>query len=164
MRVFFDTNVVLDYVLTYVAERKVYYPDAKALYNQVAAGKLVGLISATSLTNISHVAEYYFKKCYSLTEVNSRLGALFIIRDEILPVFAPAPSGGGSAIVPVGHSVCVQASQCEFEDYEDAVQYYCAMSANATHIVTRNKTDFASVAGGAIQICTPQELRKLLKV
>jgi predicted nucleic acid-binding protein len=150
VKVFFDTNVVLDYVLM----RKPYYADAKVLYDEVAAKRVVGLISATSLTNISHLLEVYLHEEFQISKLNSKLGALHQVR-KLLPVFK---------VSAVGSSICNIAAVSAFEDYEDAVQYFCAAQDTATHIVTRNTADYASVKSKAITICDPAQLRAILGV
>ena len=45
--------------------------------------------------------------------------------------------------IPVSNEDYMSALKSRFKDKEDAINYYAAMSASCTAIVTRNKSDFA---------------------
>jgi predicted nucleic acid-binding protein len=148
VKVFFDTNIILDYLQA----RENFYDDAKVLYSEVEQRRLVGLLSATSLTNVSYIVEFHLRKVRNQTIRVSKLGARFAVH-RLINTFE---------IAPVGGAICGEADASEFTDYEDAVQYFCANQSMATHIVTRNKSDFATVASRSIKICDPRELRVIL--
>ncbi|RAM51779.1 MAG: hypothetical protein C6Y22_09615 [Hapalosiphonaceae cyanobacterium JJU2] len=52
MRVLIDTNILLDYLL----DREPFVQDAKALFNTIDSGQVVGYVTATTLTDIFYIA------------------------------------------------------------------------------------------------------------
>ena len=52
MRVLLDPNIILDEVL----RREPFYTDADALFQQTRTGKIIGYVTATSLTDIFYIA------------------------------------------------------------------------------------------------------------
>jgi hypothetical protein len=46
-------------------------------------------------------------------------------------------------VIPVDREIVNQAIHSGFNDFEDAVQYYSALSCGAHQIITRDKTGFA---------------------
>ena len=64
-----------------------------------------------------------------------------------------------SQITTADERVVDAALASSFDDYEDALQYYSALTRNADVIVTRNKKDFTSAS---IPVLSPAELLKQL--
>ena len=58
-------------------------------------------------------------------------------------------------VIGVSKEVIVNALRANFKDFEDAVQYYTALTGDIDTIVTRNKPDFST---SLIPVYTPQEL------
>ncbi len=52
MRVLIDTNIVLDYLL----ERDPFLQDAEALFDAIDSEKVIGHVTATTLTDIFYIA------------------------------------------------------------------------------------------------------------
>ncbi len=52
MKILIDTNIVLDYLL----EREPFLQDAEMLFQALDSGKLVGYVTATTLTDIFYIA------------------------------------------------------------------------------------------------------------
>lgn len=61
-------------------------------------------------------------------------------------------------ITNVDAAVVNEALQSSFSDFEDALQYYSAVDAEATMIITRNKKDYQL---SALPIFTPDEYLNL---
>ena len=118
MKVFFDTNVVLDVLL----DRKPFYHDSVALWTMAEHGTITGVIAAISCTNIA----YIITRLQHRTAARKALSAL---RD----VFTIAATDA---------QVISQAMDARFDDFEDAVQYFTALHAGADSIVTRNAIHF----------------------
>ena len=57
-------------------------------------------------------------------------------------------------ITPVDSKIISESLASDFEDFEDAMQYYSALRENAEIIITRNKADFSA---SKIPVVTPQE-------
>ena len=64
-----------------------------------------------------------------------------------------------SQITTADEKVVDAALASSFEDYEDALQYYSALTRNVDVIVTRNKKDFTSAN---IPVLLPKELLEQL--
>jgi len=130
MRIFFDTNVILDLL----ANRPGFAEDAeKAIARAECAGNS-GLVSALSICDIV----YILRKTMARQEVGRHIKALQNFME----------------IVDVTGASVVDAFDIAVPDYEDTVQYLSARAANADVIVTRDKTGFS---GAGIRVCTPRE-------
>lgn len=61
-------------------------------------------------------------------------------------------------MLPVDDKVIELALQSEFRDFEDAIQYYCAIENGIEVLITRNLKDFRSAT---IPVMTAEEFLKL---
>jgi predicted nucleic acid-binding protein len=114
-----DTNVVIDFL----ANRQPFSLDAARLFNMSVEGKIKIYISAVSYNNIYYVLRQ------SLTN-NATIKLLENLADM-------------TEITDVTGKVIQQSLKTDFKDYEDAIQYYSALSIpNVDFIVTRNTKDF----------------------
>ncbi|MDB5125507.1 MAG: hypothetical protein JWP94_3636 [Mucilaginibacter sp.] len=117
--IFIDTNVVIDFL----ANRQPFSMEAARLFNVAVDGKARIYISAVSYNNI-----YYILR-QSLTNK-----ATIKLLDELSEI---------TEIVDVTNAIIRQSLKTDFNDYEDAIQYYCALSLpQIDFIVTRNTRDF----------------------
>jgi predicted nucleic acid-binding protein len=135
MRILFDTNVILDALLTRAPHRL----PAVALMDIVARKELDALLSATSITTIYYLAE----KAVGASTARQRVSDLLSIFD----------------IAPVTARVLTDALAQRFKDYEDAVLHEAARHAAATAIVTRNPKDFTAAK---LTLYQPAELLRIL--
>ncbi|WP_414526369.1 type II toxin-antitoxin system VapC family toxin [Nodularia chucula] len=118
MRVFIDTNVVLDFLL----EREPFVEDAVKLFAKIDAGEITGFIAATTITNI-----YYIIR---------KAAGVKVAEDAISQILSDLH------ICAVDKNVLEQAISLNFKDFEDAVQYACAMISTVDVIVTRDVSGF----------------------
>jgi predicted nucleic acid-binding protein len=128
---FIDTNVLLDVL----ANRAPFYVDAAAVWTLAEQGRIRGLVSAVSFTNI-----YYIVR--KLRDHRTAQRTLVMLRDTFTPVACD-------------ERVLNQALDASFKDFEDAVQYFSAVQAEASVLITRNADHFPS--SGALVIATPAE-------
>jgi len=135
VKVLFDTNVVLDFLL----DRQPFSAAATRLVARVERGELEGLLGATTLTTIH----------YLLAKALGKDAALSAVRD-LLALFSIAAVDGRTLAL---------GSDLGFPDYEDAVLHEAARLAGAGTIVTRNGDDFR---GAALGIDSPEELEATL--
>lgn len=135
MRVLFDTNVVLDFLL----DRKPFSAVAARLVARVERGEIEGLLGATTVTTLH----------YLLAKEIGPDRALDSVR-KLLTLFRAAPVDG---------RVLALALELPFEDFEDAVLHEAARLVGARLIVTRNGDDFA---GATLLIDSPDELEAAL--
>ncbi len=121
MRVLVDTNIVLDYLL----DREPFLQDAKTLFNAIDAGKIVGYVSATALTDIFYIARKHTQ-------------SLSLARQAISTTLAVM------VVCSINRSVLEAAFDSGLTDFEDAVQIFCASAHGLDAIVTRDKKGFLS--------------------
>ena len=136
MRVFVDTNVLLD-----VLQQRVPHVYASSiLWKACECGEVEGVVSALTFANIIYILRKDMTPA-RLRDILDRLELIFSFED-----------------FTVQDMVC--ATEMEWSDYEDAIQCAQAARARAEYIVTRNVQDFAKSETPAI---TPQELLLKLK-
>lgn len=134
MRVYIDTNILIDYV----CQRKEFADAANRL---VALGYMGKVKLQTSA--LSYVTAMFVAHKYGYYNVKKALLAVsqFV---EVLDLYA---------------STAIEMLSSEWKDYEDATQNATALKAEADCIVTRNKKDFSE---SSLPIYTPTELLELL--
>lgn len=131
MRVLIDTNVVLDFL----QEREPFVANAARLFERIDTGEIEGFIAATTITNI-----YYIVR---------RAAGRVVAQDAITQILSDLN------ICAVDLEVLEQALALNFQDFEDAVQYSCAIVHNVDAIVTRDASGFVNAE---IPVVLPEEL------
>jgi len=131
MQVLIDTNVVLDFL----QEREPFVENAARLFERIDAGKIEGFIAATTITNI-----YYIVR---------RAAGRAVAQDAITQVLSDLN------ICTVNLEVLEQALTFSFEDYEDAVQYACAVAYSVDAIATRDVSGFIN---SEIPVVLPEDI------
>jgi predicted nucleic acid-binding protein len=119
-RTFVDTDVILDLLLP----RPAFLPEASRLFALIQNGQIEGCTSPLVLSNLFYI----------LTKEISAEGAIQALRK--LRVLL--------RVLPVDEQMIDLALASSFKDFEDAIQYYAAISANLDALVTRNKKDYRS--------------------
>jgi predicted nucleic acid-binding protein len=129
--IFMDTNVVIDFL----ANRQPFSLDAARLFTMSVETKIKIYISAVSYNNI-----YYILR-QSLTN-----NASIKLLEELADI---------TEITDVTNKIIRQSLKTDFKDYEDAIQYYSALSIPyVDFIVTRNTKDFKK---SSLPVLTPSE-------
>jgi predicted nucleic acid-binding protein len=131
MRVLIDTNVVLDFL----QEREPFVENAARLFERIDAGKIEGFIAATTISNI-----YYIVR---------RAAGRAVAQDAVTQVLSDLN------ICTVDLEVLEQALALNFEDFEDAVQYACALAYSVDAIVTR---DAAGFTNSEVPVVLPEDI------
>lgn len=121
MRVLVDTNIALDFLL----QRQPFFQDAELLFDAIDSGRVIGYVTATTLTDIFYIARRH-------TRSNEQARQAIT---EILSVME---------ICPVSRAVLESALGLSLVDFEDAVQVACAIAQGLDAIVTRDRQDFSS--------------------
>lgn len=118
-RVFIDTNIFLDILF----RREQFVDDALSIFDMAVDGQIVLIISDLSIANIKYITrkEISTEEFYNLIQI-------------FRPIFT---------IVPLGAEVIDKAISLQASDFEDALQYFSAVQAEADCLVTRNIKDFA---------------------
>ncbi len=120
MKVFLDTNVIIDF---YDRRGEFYYPAA-VLFDLANKEKIKILVSATTFVN----AFFILRKTYKREELYNSMKGLASLCE----------------ITSVNGDIIRKCLQEECRDFEDGVQYTSALFHQADVIVTRNVKDFAS--------------------
>src|SRR5574344_1328606 len=119
MRIFIDTNILLDYI----CRREPFFESARVLIKLCIEGKESGIIAAHSIINIDYIS----KKQYSMQERR-------FILENLCKFFE---------VETVNRDKLVNAvKNADFSDLEDGIQYECALIQKADYIITRNPKDF----------------------
>ncbi|MGH2587737.1 MAG: PIN domain-containing protein [Dehalococcoidia bacterium] len=120
MRALLDTNVVLDWLL----EREPWFSEGAALWQQIEAGRIIGSITSTTVTDIFSIAR-------RATDLQRARSAVEICLRAL-------------EICPVHRSELEKALDLPGNDYEDNLQVVCARAASLDTIVTRDPAGFQS--------------------
>lgn len=117
-KVFLDSDVILDFLL----ERKPFFSSAFEIFNLAANHQIHLVTSSLAFANIY----YIFQKEMSDLEARKSLRKLQIIVD----------------VLNVDGKMINLALDSVFKDFEDAIQYYCALEEQVEALITRNKKDY----------------------
>jgi predicted nucleic acid-binding protein len=134
-RLFLDTNVVFDLL----GEREPFYNSAAKIATLADKGKVNLIVSALSYSTIF----YLLSKFEDSEAVKEKLRKFKVISET---------SDLTNRIIDKGLS-------SKFSDFEDALQYHCAIKLDCNILITRNEKDFK---GSDIPVMTPDEYLKSL--
>ena len=131
MRVLIDTNVVLDYI----AKREPYAAHAYKIVKMCSGREINGCIAAHTVLNLF----YILRKDLSVDERRITIKKLCRVFDVI-----------GVDIVKIMSAL----DNDSFDDFEDCMQFECALDFGSDYVITRNISDFT---GGNIKAITPSD-------
>ncbi|MEO8711965.1 MAG: PIN domain-containing protein [Parafilimonas sp.] len=136
-QIFLDTNVIIDFL----ADRKPFSIPAAGIFNYAVLGKIKLYISAVSYNNIY----YILRQSFSNTETIKLL-------DELSQM---------TEVADVTKAIIKNSLKSDLKDFEDAIQYNCALSLNKIDfIVTRDTKDFKK---SVLPIMNPEEALILIQ-
>ena len=115
---FLDTNIMLDLL----GEREPFYEPVAKLATLVDAGEIEFAVSS-----LSYATVHYF-----LTKFENHKKAI-----EKLRKFRAL-----SSIIGVDEAIIDKGLNAGFSDFEDSLQYFCALKGNCQVLLTRNAKDF----------------------
>ena len=129
-KLFLDTNIVVDLL----GEREPYYESAAKIATLADKGSVQIIVSA-----LTYSTTYYLLTRYEKGE---------IVREKIRKFKIIAETSDlTDKIIDKGLS-------SKFSDFEDSLQYYCALKAECNMVITRNGKDFKE---SEIPVLTPNE-------
>lgn len=137
MKIFLDTNVVIDYIL----EREPYYGWAAEIVSRADDGLVDILASSLTMINARYICVERMKQDPAAYKVKF---------DMLRPILK---------ISSVESSDIYSSYDTDWEDFEDGVQYFSAKRAGCNYIVTRNEGDFEK---SDIPVLTPIQMTTLL--
>ncbi|NGP87689.1 type II toxin-antitoxin system VapC family toxin [Fodinibius halophilus] len=126
-----DINVCLDALL----KRKKFWHDAGLIFQAAEEGNIQAAVSAVSYSTIF----YFARSEYGSKDAITRIRAFREL----------------THISTVDKTIVDGALKSGWKDFEDAVQYYCAIHNDCNGIITRNRKDFKK--GNNISILSPAE-------
>ncbi|MCD7847310.1 MAG: PIN domain-containing protein [Oscillospiraceae bacterium] len=135
MKVAFDTNVILDAILSRPESE-----SANALINAVLDNRIYGVLTANTITDIYYVSRK------GMSDADAR-EAVF----EILSIFE---------IAPVTGEACLTALDLPMSDFEDAVLSACVKEAGVDFIATRDATFLSSES--PVKALRPAEILEMV--
>lgn len=128
MKVFLDTNVVMDFL----AKRMPFFEDASLIVDMGYRKEICMIISALTFINVA----YILRKVYPQELVMAKLKSLAEI----------------CLISPIDDEAIMNGIQMQAKDFEDSVQYLSALKCDAEVIVTRDVKGFEKMP---IRVMTP---------
>ncbi|MBL7801665.1 MAG: PIN domain-containing protein [Chitinophagales bacterium] len=128
-KVFVDTDVCLDLL----SGRKPFNKTAEILFSLADNRKVKIYVSSLSFSNI----DYVLRSQYSSTHSRQLIGKFKTLVH----------------VLSVDSKTIDLAIASDFNDFEDAIQYSCALENNLTNIITRNVKDYKKAT---IAILTPE--------
>jgi predicted nucleic acid-binding protein len=130
MKVFLDTNILLD-VLT---GRRPHFAASARIWTLSEDGRIGGLVSALSFANIYYVVRKSDGRPRARTVLRSMRGIFLVTSCDA--------------------QIIGQAVDADWDDFEDAVQYWSAVHAGADCIASRNQDHFLP---SSLPVLTPAE-------
>lgn len=130
MKLLIDSDACLDFL----TGRMPHYIHAKRLFGEMEAGSWEGLVSPHSFSNMF----YILNQEHPVEKVISKLKML----EKIITI---ATLSGPEINSALGSG---------WNDFEDAIQYYCARENGCETIITRNWKDFTH---SRLPVLSPQE-------
>lgn len=130
MRLFIDTNVVVDFL----GKRDPFFNDAAILFEMGKLGKIDIVVSSLTIVNCAYILKKQFSNEIVLDKI-----------DDFCQILR---------ISPIDKSVIVDAISLRPSDFEDAVQFVSAKSFNIDLIITRDTKGFSAME---IPVMTPTE-------
>jgi predicted nucleic acid-binding protein len=133
-RVFVDTDIIFDLL----AKREPFYSAAAHLFTLADEGKIQIYISALSMANI----HYLIAKQQSESEAKQILRKFKVLVQ----------------VIPLTEKIIDLALNSEFEDFEDAIQYFSTLQNEIEILLTRNLKDYKKAQ---ISVLTAQDFINL---
>lgn len=135
-RLFLDTNVVLDLL----GEREPFYNSAAKIATLADKGEIDLVVSALTYSTVYYLLSRFENK----EQVKEKIRKFKVIAET---------SDLTDKIVDKGLS-------SKFSDFEDSLQYYCAIKMDCKLLITRNGKDFKE---SEIPVLTPDEYLNSLR-
>lgn len=133
--IFSDSDIIMDLL----AKREPFYIHSASLFSLIDSGKLHGFVSSLIFSNLFYI----------LRKFNTRKQTVDILTKLRIMV----------SILTVDEKIIELALLSNFNDFEDAIQYYTAKSNKIDYIVTRNLKEYKT---SDIKALTADQLLNIL--
>ncbi|MBR1549955.1 MAG: PIN domain-containing protein [Bacteroidales bacterium] len=118
MKLFLDTNVILDYL----CKREPFCKDADIMFEMFERGIHKGMVTSLTIVNCAYILRKVLSK-HQIAEIVDWLCHDFIV-------------------TAIDRITVVKANNKNAKDFEDAVQYFSALPSQPDVIITRDKQGF----------------------
>jgi predicted nucleic acid-binding protein len=135
VKVFLDTNILVDVLL----ERQPFYGESARVWSLAYENKITGFVSALTYPNI----HYIIRRLAGVKQADKALGA---IRSAF-------------KTVDLDDQILNQAMQGGHQDFEDAIQLFSALRADADYIITRDPGHFRT---SSIPVASPVQFKQIM--
>lgn len=142
MKVFIDTNVILEYVL-----QREHYAEAKKVIAQCITTCDTMMMSAGGFYTMIFIVDKYFRKELLKGRGEARELTRVIMR-KILDVFSVAEHNAETLITGIDNRT--------FYDLEDSCQYQLAQKEGCKLLLTFNLSDYPAEQATTLSVMTPQ--------
>jgi len=129
-RLFFDTNIIIDLL----GERESFYESTAKIATLADKGKIIIVVSALSFATVYYILQRFENK--EIVKEKMRKFKIIVETSDLT------------------EKIIDQSLSSKFSDFEDAIQYFCALNMDCNMIITRNGKDF-NVSD--IPVLTPDE-------
>ena len=136
MRVFLDTNIILDYIL----EREPSIKITDEIINLILSGLVQGYTSTNCLTDIFYIS--------------SKTMGKKVAKDTLLKIIDML------IVISVDCDDCMIALNLPITDFEDAIAIVCASKADVEYIIT-NDNGFPKGQFGQCKVIKPEEFLRI---
>lgn len=130
MKIFLDTNIIIDFL----TKREPYSEEIKDIFQYSVEGKYELFISSVSVTNTYYIISKLENASLAKKKIAQLLELVYVLN--------------------VGQSTIMKAIDSKFKDLEDGVQSFCAEEGKLKIILTRNVKDFK---WSNLTVLTPKE-------
>jgi predicted nucleic acid-binding protein len=139
-RIYIDTNVIID---LFDKKRPFHKHSLEVIKNLFANEEIEVFINTDTISNLFYILRSYIKLSF-----DDSIEKLEYVKDSF-SVVCSEPIDIDSAI-----EIC---KEHIFNDYEDAMQYICALKAKCSLIITNNPKDFRNAS---IDVITSKKFNK----
>ncbi len=140
-RVYFDTNVIVDLF----DEKRPFHSYSVDVFRTIFENEEIDVfINTDTLTNLFYILRAHVKLGF-----DDAIEKLEFIKNSFTIV--------SSELNEIEHTIEI-CKEHIFKDYEDGMQYICALKADCTLIITNNPKDFKNAS---MEIITSKELSKM---
>lgn len=136
--IYFDTNVIVDLF----DEKRPFYSYSLEVFQKLFADESLDVfINTDSMTNL-----FYILRSHVKLDFDTAIEKIEFIKDSFTIV--------SSEIEEIEQTIAI-CKKRTFNDYEDAMQYVCALKAECTLLITNNPKDFKNAT---VDVVTTKEL------
>ncbi len=128
--IFIDTDVILDLYI----KREPHHTEALRLFTQLKRSKTECFTSPIVLANVHYLLSKIKSKSYAIEKIKK-------LRKLV-------------SVATVDETIIDRSLESPHRDFEDSIQYFCALENGIECIITRNTKDFPK---SGISIATPGE-------